>query len=857
VPSPRRTNILDAVTELVGRGDELQRLEERLAEPRRFVTLLGPPGVGKSRLALAFAAELSPARYSGGIWRCDLDGAGGVDDVRARVAAALAPTIATTDLVAALGEGGPVFLLLDNVEGVAGKLAGLLEGWLRAIPTLTCVATSRERIGLDAESVFPVEPLAEEAAVQLFQERMESARGARVQTDPIVLRAVVRKLDCLPLALELGAAHAGAVEPKELLPRLDPTLPFLVACAESGAPRSRSLREALDGSFAKLTPSERRTLLACSQFRAEFELADAEAVCESAEEPVLAALTRLRERSLVTARSVNETTQFRIYRAAREHAFEALAREPDRAALEARFTSYLLPEATRRRELEGDVRALSWLLRHAETLGAIAQSERAPERRVCALLGASVAAILQGPVEPALSLFEELPLDAIADTELRMRGHHARARLRARNGDAARAREDFERALMEARRTASPFAITIAVDYGNLQRHQGDVEAAQALYDDALRAITETRHVRARPRVLAAIAGMAHERGDLSQARVLFEQALAEARVEVLPVTAATILQNLGTLLQELGERTEAARCFREAIAAHRAIGHRRFEGIAEYDLASLALEEDALGQAAERFERALELASMVGDRREVGLSMALLGVCHAMLGDLERAAREMESAERVLKALAQPALMSALEIHRAHITLAAGVRDFEAGDDASRERKLEAVSRTLAAAPSGAREASNTAVDGDELRFARRILEAAHRRQSALTRCAIVAKDGRWFHPAGGERVDLTHRAPLQRLLRALIHQRMHAPNEPVSLLELIRAGWPEERAVTKAAKNRLHVAITTLRKSGLDPHLVHGAGGYSLTGAMAWEGTRSEPPPPSRQSRRSGGRL
>lgn len=850
-PPGRRTNLLDAITPLIGRADALAELEERFARGRRLVTLVGPPGVGKTRVALAFAAELSPSHYPGGIWHADLRDCRSEDEIRARVQSALSGPNSSTPADASIDEvlrrAGNMFLLLDDVEPALPALAPLLENWLRSAPGLSCLVTSRERVGLRAEASLVLEPLSQDAAIALFEERSELARGARVVADPLVLHAIVRRLECMPLAIEIAAEHTRALDPSELLARLEPTLPFLSSSDRTGLPRTRCLRAALDASLETLTPHERSAWFAFSQFEGEFDLHDAEAVFDPPHAPTAVVLTRLSERSLLHHRTLAGASLYRVYRTAREYAAEQLANEPAANPLQQRFTEFIASQARAYLDGDADIEALTWLSRHHQTLQTLARpmlTRGAVEGALELLVAASHAATFQGPVEPTLALLENVRLDSTVNQPLRCRALRARGRLRARAGDSARALHDFEAARAALDATETPdFRVSLAIDLGNLHRHGGDWQRARAYYDDALAICAAADLESARVRVLACVAGMAHERGDLAGARDTFERALHSARTLELPLAEATILQNLGPVLQELGNRHDAAACFRQAIESHRRLGHRRFEGIAEYDLASLALEEDSLGEARTGFERAVQLASEVGDRREFGLSLALLAVCHALAHELELASLEMTTAERVLRSLGQPSLLLALELHRAHLDLAASLRDWEAGNPDARAQKLATVRDTLARASSQFHDsdAQDHALrpSGDEARYAARILQRAYQRHLALTHAALVDRDGRWFQPPGADRVHLTNRPPLQRLLRALIQRRIDAPNHPVAVADLIRAGWPDEKGVTKAAKNRLHVAITTLRKSGLDPHLIHTAGGYQLTNVMPWTGT------------------
>src|SRR3712207_866458 len=261
---------------------------------QRLVTLVGPGGVGKTRLALEIVHELA----TGGarVWWADLSTA--TDE---RVADAVATAIGTDTprgpdpagaLAAALG-GFRGVLCLDNAETVLGPLAPLVERLLAAAPGLTLLATSRERLGVASEHVHVLAPLplpsgadSDNPAVRLFVDRAPGLEAERLSEDDVeVVAATCRRLDGLPLAIEIGAARAPALGLLEFADRLGQGLNLLSGGRRTAAERHRSVRAVVDWSYGLLTDDEARLFLRLSVFPSSFTLDQAEAVCADERPP--------------------------------------------------------------------------------------------------------------------------------------------------------------------------------------------------------------------------------------------------------------------------------------------------------------------------------------------------------------------------------------------------------------------------------------------------------------------------------------------------------------------------------------------------------------------------------------------
>jgi predicted ATPase/class 3 adenylate cyclase len=304
------TNLPTMLTELIGRSEEVDRLSGLLGR-ERMVTLTGVGGVGKTRLALAVAAA-SAASFPDGVWLVDLAPVNSPDEVVRAAAAAMSAPVADRAGLAQYLSDRRVLLVLDNCEHVLSDAASLAEAILVAGPEAVIVATSREPLGVDSETVRGVrslavpDPDADDAevaaasAVRLFVERAVSATDSFVLSDANV-GAVVQicaQLDGIPLAIELAAARVRAMSPAEIATRLGERFRLLSA-GRGSQERHRTLQAAVSWSHDLLAESERRVFRRLAVFPASFDLDAAEAIAGDADTDVIDALVRLVEQSLV------------------------------------------------------------------------------------------------------------------------------------------------------------------------------------------------------------------------------------------------------------------------------------------------------------------------------------------------------------------------------------------------------------------------------------------------------------------------------------------------------------------------------------------------------------------------------
>jgi predicted ATPase/class 3 adenylate cyclase len=339
-------NLPSVVNAFVGRDAELAAVR-RLVADARLVTLTGAGGSGKTRLALQAAAELLD-RTADGVWFVELAPVTDGNKIPGVVAGVLSlPEQSGPDLTALVTEAignQDLLLVLDNCEHVIGAAAKFCEHLIRHCPKVRLLATSREPLGIDGERVYRIpslslppadaetaEDVAASDAVRLFAER------ARVHDPGFALDAVsaplvatlCRRLDGVPLALELAAARLSSMSLSQITERLDQRFRLLTGGSRNAMPRQQTLQATVDWSFGLLNPAERQTLQRLSVFAGGFDLDGAEAVCASQDVDsldVLDLVGSLVDKSLVVAEHADGTVRYRLLETIRQYSAQELLR---------------------------------------------------------------------------------------------------------------------------------------------------------------------------------------------------------------------------------------------------------------------------------------------------------------------------------------------------------------------------------------------------------------------------------------------------------------------------------------------------------------------------------------------------
>jgi predicted ATPase len=800
-----RTNLGPESSRFVGRQRELAALRATLEEAR-VVTIVGPPGIGKTRLALRCARVELDARDE--VWVVDAQGAQRPGALAARSAEVLG--IANDSVARRLAEGGRVLFVIDDVDDDAKTCAALVREIARAAAHARVIVAARSAMRVEGEHRFELGPLGDDG-VRLFVERARAVRRAYAPSRAKLrtVAAIVKRLDGNPLAIELAAARLTALSEEQILEMIDETV--------HGA---SVLEGAIASSWKQLARVEREALAAFSVFEGGFTLEGARAVLRTSVATALARVEALRERSLVHADEATGALRFGLYESI---AIFARKRLTARAEIERRHAAWCIAAGSRwAREVvrEGSTDARACLAAERRNLEAIVARAPASENALAALVALDALVVTTGP----------LAAHAVAlDRALARRGSHplgaaaflARGYARVRLGEEG-ARSDLLRARDLARRARDD------VTYGRAVVEIGVESSRRGAIDDATYAYEEARRVfhQARERVLEGVtlghlAVVRHRGGDLDGALAHLEAQMRIARPDDL-ATRASLEVHLGGNRHERGDLTEARTHYRRALALARRAGALRQEAVARAALGLVHWERGDLERSRAMHERAVVAARALGDRAYEGLCLASLAGVETSAGRLARAERILDDGAALALAVDNARVRGAIDIYRAMLLFARGARtrDARRADELARRARREV-----------ARVAADPRAVSEDVRVALRIARARFEglADDAASELA-VDRDGRWFRFSGGKDVSLVRHRVLARLLLALAEHRLRSPGAALSTFDLLAAGWPGQTIAPLAGANRVYVALTALRRLGLRTAIVRANDGYML---------------------------
>jgi predicted ATPase/class 3 adenylate cyclase/DNA-binding CsgD family transcriptional regulator len=662
-----RHNLPWQATSFVGRAAELAELRSLVSGGSRLVTIAGPGGIGKSRLALQVAAEVLDGAGDG-VWLVELAPVAEPELVARTVAAVLQvreepgrPVLDT--LVEAVGDRY-LLVVLDNAEHVLGAAAELADALMRSCPRVGLLVTSREPLGVSGERVFRVPSLAVPPAdlaapgqlaafesVQLFAERAVMYRQGFALDDAnaAAVAAVCVRLDGIPLALELAAARLGSLSVPEISSRLDQRFRLLTGGSRTALPRHQTLRALIDWSYDLLNPGEQIVLGRLSVFAGGWTLAAAEAVTsagDAGEWQVLDHLAALVGKSLVLAEEIQGSTRYRLLETVRHYAAERLAGRPGSEQDETRAAHrdhYLALVETAGLHLRGPEEAV-WLDRlegeFDNIRAALAFSLADPDpdsaepglrlatglRWFCYLRGHS------GEVLEALDVLLDRP-DAHMPTRVRARALNASCHLLIRFGD-----DSAVPAMAgEAIKIASDLADD-AVTADALSQlcwfmfEHGDLPAALAQIDEAVALARTTGDPLLIAYVLGHRAVFKSEEGDLDTAFADHQEILTLSRAAGDNYRLANTLANLGIDELAAGELGAARAHLAEASVLAEDLGYQHLSDGLRENMGFVDLIDAEPGHARRLFTGILDTARIAGVKSYV--HGALLGLALAAGAD-------------------------------------------------------------------------------------------------------------------------------------------------------------------------------------------------------------------------------
>jgi predicted ATPase/DNA-binding CsgD family transcriptional regulator len=667
-----RHNLPSQATSFVGRAAEVAELRSLLLGGPRLVTITGPGGIGKSRLALQVAAGLLDG-VGDGVWLVELAPVADPDLVARTVATVLQvrdepgrPMLDT--LLSAVGDRY-LLVILDNTEHVLGAAAKLADAMMRCCPRACLLVTSREPLGISGERVFRVSPLAIPPAdlaapgalaafesVQLFAERASMHRqGFAIDDDnAAAVASVCVRLDGIPLALELAAARLGSLSVLEVSSRVDQRFRLLTGGSRTALPRHQTLSALIDWSYDLLNPEEQIMLDRLSVFAGGWTLEAAEAVISGGdigEWLVLDRLAALVGKSLVQAEEARSSTRYRLLETVRQYAAERLARRAGSERDETRAAHrdhYLALVETAGSHLRGRDAAV-WLDRleveFDNIRGALAFSVADPDS---AEPGLRLAAGLRwfcnmrghvGEVLEALNALLERP-DARTPTQARARALAVSCHLLDHFSDDSAVPSIAGEAITIARALADDAVTADALAQLCWFRFEhGDLPAALAHIDEAVGLARRTGDPRLLAEILSRRAVFASEAGDPDAAFADQRETLALSRAAGDNYRLVVTLANLGVDEHAAGELQAARAHLQEASTLADNLGYQILAAGLMQNLGFVDLLDADPLSARRHFTDCLDSARITGVRTYVHAALLGLAVAAGADGDPDVAA--------------------------------------------------------------------------------------------------------------------------------------------------------------------------------------------------------------------------
>lgn len=665
LPTPR--------TSLIGRETEVAEAVQFLSQPDvRLLTLTGAGGAGKTRLAIAVASTIA-GKFTAGVQFVGLASITNAGLVATALAKSLnIQQIANRTIPQLLSEylrdSGPFLFVLDNFEQVL-PAATLVAEILAAFPRLKVLVTSRACLRIYGEQEFPVAPLEQNSAVQLFVQRATAVRPnfAITPENSGAIQEICARLDGLPLAIELAAARTKLLSPKAILDRLESRLQLLTGGALDLPERQQTLRNTIDWSHGLLNEAEQKLFRRFSVFVGGGTLEAAEAACNTSLDlgiDLFEGLSSLVDKNLIQRMDVFDSeARFTMLETIREYALERLAASGEESATRRAHAAYCLvlaeegnPEldsADRatwlaRCDLEIDnfrsaldwlfgTKDLDWALRictalfrfwemrehltegraRLETVVQLAGTEYVRERaKLNVFLGALATpqgdfAAAKAFIEKSLSLYEQLNDHWGIAASLNAAGISARDR-----GDYESAQQDFERSLVYWRSLSDQVATARCLhNLANVAKFRGDDARAQS----ALREATE-----------------------------IFERMNDRSG-------AAWSINQQGDIRREQGDVDAAGGHYERALSIFRAAGDRWGVGRSQADLGYIYCEQGRYDEAREAYQEALQIFAELGHKRGIARALEGSACLAAARGQAERALKLAGAAEQLRRLIGSP----------------------------------------------------------------------------------------------------------------------------------------------------------------------------------------------------------
>jgi predicted ATPase/DNA-binding SARP family transcriptional activator len=648
-------NLPAPLTSFVGRETEVAGVQRALGAAR-IVTLLGPAGTGKTRLALRVATDVC-TQYPDGAWFVDLSTITDASSIPRAVAAALGIS-ETAEPVPAIERhlrARQLLLVLDNCEHLLRACAELLVRLLSASPGVRVLATSREALRIYGEVRWAVSGLARPDggrlpplcslvrfdAVRLFIERARLSRPGfeLAASNARWVVELCRRLDGLPLAIELAAARLGTLSPREIVERLPRNLSLLVDESAGLSKRQRTMRTAVAWSYDALSQPERLLYRRCAVFAGGFDLEAVEAICEGDSRDhagTIDLLGRLIETSMLTVEETREgRVRYRLLETLREFARERLVASGEAEAFESRHAAYYLSLAAPAGRPSGAVGRARWLDRvqadYENVRAALRWTIARRDVEAALVAGEALGALWveRGPASDGRSLLAEILALPGAESPSRLRAEVLvwSAKLAWSQGANAEAQRLVEDGLTLARRLGDPPTLARALQaLGPIARVQGDHTRARSASEESLKLFRAIGDRMGESAALQNLGILDLNAGDIEQAQSRFEEKLVLDRREDNRYAMAFALIGLAFVASRRQRPHEARRLFEECLELRRQVGD--WVGIARTlnELGDLAVAQGDVAEARARFEESLSIARQHDLEEGVARALGSLG---------------------------------------------------------------------------------------------------------------------------------------------------------------------------------------------------------------------------------------
>lgn len=611
VHSTRNSNLPDDRNAWIDRPDQIARIAEVLSAGSRVVSLFGTGGIGKTRLAIAYARSHELA-WNGGVWICNMSEAKSQDGLCAAVGRALNVPLSgespSEQIGHAIAARGRVLMVLDSVEHIAGELPAALRSWQTLAPEAVFLLTTRSLLNVSGEVVLEVPPLAPDLSQSLFIARAKqiSPWYAPDEAQRRTIAELVARLDHLPLAIELAAARTRVMSPKKMLARLSDRF-RLLAGSSATIDRHSTLKAAIEWSWNLLSPAEQMAMSQLAVCHGGFSMEAAESILDLSAYPnapwEIDVVQSLVDKALL--RTGGED-RFSMFASVQDYALQVLRAHGDEQSAHKRHAAYFAAFGTAEaiedanqhggaahrallgRNIDNLMTALNWSIAHGSTASAT--------DTLCACFE-----VLRsiGPIDAAVGLANRILEMEYLNPLQEVRVLDVAGRAEMLLGRAADAIERFRAALSHAESAGERSLQGMVL--GNLgwaARQLGDPDEAERCYAAALAIHGETGNRR--------LAGM--------------------------------VLMDSGLFHLERGQRSLARANLTEAGTIHARVGNRRAQGITESNLGRLSMQEGDLDTAAAHYKKALKIARGIQEQRHEGIALSTIGMLKVELGDLEGA---------------------------------------------------------------------------------------------------------------------------------------------------------------------------------------------------------------------------